>query len=160
MLSNISIKGLLRADARHKLVSVKRAYYAVQNVAGLFDDRWTHVKDSSYDTGFGTKDASISTYEYAKNTGERLFVFWSHGRDMKFERPGDSFETRPAVFKCLGAPLKEPIWIDLFTGRVYEFPKENEIVPEKGGVRYLDVPVYDSPCVLTERSAVEIDPCP
>ena len=152
----INLKGLLRADARHNLVSVKRAYYAVQNVAGLFDDTWSRVKGSNYDTGFGTRDASITTYEYVKESGERLFVFWAHGTDMKFERPGDSFETRPAVFKCFGKPLADPVWIDMLTGRVYAFPKENVIVPEKGGVRYLDVPVYDSPCVLTERSAVEI----
>ena len=152
----INLKGLLRADARHNLVSVKRAYYAVQNVAGLFDDTWSRVKGSNYDTGFGTRDVSISTYEYARKTGERLFVFWAHGTDKKFERPGDSFETRPAVFKYMGKPLADPVWIDMLTGRVYAFPKENVIVPEKGGVRYLDVPVYDSPCVLTERSAVEL----
>ena len=135
----------------------------------VFDDTLSRVKDSS----FGTKDASISTYEYRKDSGARLFVFWTHGRDftlaggtagvlgegpwrLLYERPGDSFETRPAVFKCFGKPLADPVWIDMLTGRVYAFPKENVIVPEKGGVRYLDVPVYDSPCVLTERSAVEI----
>ena len=45
--------------------------------------------------------------------------------------------------------------IDLLTGRVYAFSKENQIVVP-AGVVFIDVPVYDSPCVLTERSAVEI----
>ena len=154
----MNLKGLLRADRRHNVIAVKRAYYAVQNVAGVFDSSLARVPGSNYRQGFGTKDASITSYEYRKNgTGERLFVFWTHGKDIAFERPGDSFETRPAVFMCSGEPLKDPIWVDLLSGRVYVFPKDRVIVSGPDEIRYLDVPVYDSPCVLTERSALEID---
>ena len=166
----INLKGLLRADEDRNVIAVKRAYYAVQNVVSVFDDTLTRVKGSCFADGFGTKDASISTYEYRKETGERLFVFWTHGRDfvyaggaegvlgegkwtLPYERPGDSFATRPAVFKCSGAPLADPVWVDLFTGRIYRFPRRNVLVSGKS-VRYVDVPVYDSPCLLTERSAV------
>ena len=73
----------------------------------------------------------------------------------EYLRPGDSFETRPAVFRDAGGgPLADPVWVDLLTGRVYDFPRENVIV-SAGVVRYLDVPVYDSPCVLTERAALD-----
>ena len=159
----INLKGLLRANVNKEVIAVKRAYYAVQNVAAVFDDTLSRVKESS----FGTKDASISTYEYRRESGERLFVFWTHGRDatlvggttgvhgegqgpLLFERPGDSFETRPAVFNYSGAPLEDPVWVDLLTGRVYAFPKQDEIV-HSGGVTFVNVPVYDSPCLLTER---------
>ena len=74
----INLKGLLRANANREVVAVKRAYYAVQNVAAVFDNTLSRVKDST----FGTKDASISTWEYRKDSGERLFVFWTHGRDF------------------------------------------------------------------------------
>ncbi len=40
-------------------------------------------------------------------------------------------------------------------GRVYAFPRENTIV-SAGVVRYLDVPVYDSPCLLAERSVFPV----
>ena len=167
----INLKGLLRANEEKEVVAVKRAYYAVQNVASVFDDAWTRVKGSSFEQGFGTKDASLSTYHYVKDTGEPLFVFWTHGRDfvrnggsdgvlgegnwtLVYERPGDGFETRPAAFKYTGgAALREPVWIDLLTGRIYAFPKARQLVAAKS-VRFVDVPVYDSPCVLTERSAL------
>ena len=68
-------------------------------------------------------------------------------------RPGDSFETRPAVFKVAGPPLSNPVWVDLFTGAVYEIPEEN-VVQSGEFTRYIDIPVYDSPCVITERSVV------
>lgn len=157
----INLKGLLRANADREVIAVKRAYYAVQNVAGLFDDSLKRVKNSQ----FFTKDATLSTYEYKKADERRLLVFWTHadstvrmGKEYKpeYKRPGDSFETRPAVFKYPGGePFKDPVWIDLLTGRVYAFPKKNQIVT-KAGVVFVDVPVYDSPCVLTERSVVEL----
>ncbi len=141
----INLKGLLRASWNKEVIAVKRAYYAVQNVASVFDDTLARVK----------KDTTLSTYEYKKADGKRLFVFWTHGEHPgKYQRPGDSFQTRPAVLKHPeGKPFAEPVWVDLFTGAVYRFPKQKQIVIP-AGVIFLDVPVYDSPCLLTERSLV------
>lgn len=171
----INLKGLIRANEQKEVVAIKRAYYSVQNVVSVFDDRWARVKDSSFERGFGTTDASISTYHYVDKTGVPLFVFWTHGGDWKqlsgnreacvlgegtwglvYQRPGDSFVTRPAVFRYSdGKPLADPVWVDLLTGRVYELPKSRQLVAH-GAVRFVDIPVYDSPCVLTERSALPL----
>ena len=76
---------------------------------------------------------------------------------LKFEphdgTPTDDFTTRPAVFERTGEPLRDPVWIDLFTGAIYAFPKERQIRHSRG-VTFVRVPVYDSPCVLTERGVV------
>jgi hypothetical protein len=111
-----------------------------------------------------------------------LFAFWTHGRAfvspaaagdapgihapepdirvMPYERPGDSFEPRPTVLEDMGGePLSDPVWVDLLSGRVYAFPAEN-VVPCRDRVRYLDVPVYDSPCLLAERTALAWDRLP
>lgn len=155
----INLKGLLRANANKEVIAVKRAYYAVQNVASVFDNTLTRVKNSS----FGTKDATLSFYEYRKADGRALFVFWAHAdrignnwkkpvaKDVQYSRPADSFATRPAVFRYAGRPLSDPVWVDLLTGRIYAFPKKRQLV-HSDGVTYIDVPVYDSPCLLTERS--------
>ena len=151
----INLKGLLRANEEKEVIAVKRAYYAVQNVVSVFDDTLTRVKNPS----FTTKDATVCHYEYKKPDGARVFVFWSCAKNgMKsfdYVRPGDSFATRPHVFKWTGAPLKEPVWVDLFTGAVYEFPKRDVCVSENS-TRYINVPVYDSPCLLAERAALKI----
>lgn len=164
-------KGLVRANEDKEVIGVKRAYYAVQNVVSLFDDTVTRVKGSKFNAGFGTDDVSISTYHYVKNSGENIFVFWTHGRDcnkdggpngvlgegnwvMPLQRPGDSFETRPAAFTLTnGKAFKDPVWVDLFTGRIYELPKRCQ-VEGKTVLSFFDIPVYDSPCVLTERDIV------
>ena len=162
----INLKGLLRANENKEVIAVKRAYYAVQNVVSVFDNSLTRVKDST----FGTKDMTLSTYEYRNADGRPVFVFWTHADEVvktdkakgvlgegeftvKYLRPGDSFVTRPAMLKYAGAPLKDPVWVDLFTGRVYAFPKKDMLV-HSNGVTFVNVPVYDSPCLLTERSVV------
>ena len=162
----INLKGLLRANGSKKVIAVKRAYYAVQNVASVFDDSLTRVADA----GFGTKDNTICTYEYARADGSRVFVFWECADVTEadkehypllpvgqfvpvYKRPGDSFATRPHSFRWTGEPLKEPVWVDLLTGGVYEFPKEDQIV-HSDGITFVNVPVYDSPCLLAERAVV------
>ena len=151
----INLKGLLRANENREVVAVKRAYYAVQNVASVFDDTLVRVADS----GFGTTDETVCTYEYRKDDGARVFAFWTCGSSMieagvpACERPGDGFATRPYAFNWTGAPLKDPVWVDLLTGAVYEFPRSGQLV-HSDGVTFVDVPVYDSPCLLTERRVV------
>jgi hypothetical protein len=113
---------------------------------------------------------TLSFYEYRKADGRPVFAFWTHAEEVgkidkstrvlgegeyavRYNRPGDSFTTRPAVFKYAGRPLEDPVWVDLLTGRVYEFPRSRQLV-HSGGVTFVNVPVYDSPCVLTERGVV------
>ena len=162
----INLKGLLRANEAKEVVAVKRAFYSVQNVVSVFDDSLTRVKEPA----FVTKDETLSVYEYRKNDRRPVFVFWTHADEVakkdkekgvlgegvfaaQYKRPGDSFVTRPAMFRYSGEPLADPVWVDMMTGHVYEFPKKDQLV-HSGGVIFINVPVYDSPCLLTERSVV------
>nr|MCR5838470.1 hypothetical protein [Kiritimatiellia bacterium] len=54
-----------------------------------------------------------------------------------------------------GKPLAEPVWVDLLTGEVRAFPRER-MISCADGVMFTDVPVYDSPCFITERRALNI----
>jgi len=160
-------KGLVRINDRRQTIAVKRAYYAVQNVAGVFDA--TVERDESGMARMTDLTVSFHAYRKTGDDGEPhpLFVFWTHGHmaakedwaqltadDLVLDRPGDSFETRPMVFDWSGAPLRDPVWVDLLTGRVYAFAAEDQLV-HSAGVTFVNVPVYDSPCVLTERDALD-----
>ena len=189
-------KGILRANAKHQVYQIKKAYYAVQNVASVFDDTLELVRKPDVTTA----DRCLSLYEYVKDGKHPLFVFWDHGvvrvfqkpqmvddgtgrkrrvwrvgssrienlevsKDAEdyyllsgFERrgvPSDDFTVRPAVFERQGSPLQDPVWVDLFTGAVYEIPAKNQIV-HSCGVTLVRIPVYDSPCFVTERAALDL----
>lgn len=162
----INRKGLLRANEAKRVIAPKRAYYAVQNVASVFDADLARVAEPAVTN----VDISVAYYEYRNAAGLPLYAFWTCGypeQEVKsknpklrkyktvYVRPGDSFETRPTVFKAKGAPMKSPVWVDLFTGAVYALPKR--CVRDMGDeTYYIDVPVYDSPCLLTERAALDL----
>ena len=160
----INRKGLLRATAKKKVIAIKRAYYAVQNVASIFDADLKRVAEPA----ITNVDLTVTFYEYRNAKGVPLYVFWKNGEtvvrndgtykrylEVEYRRPGDSFETRPTVFAAKEAPMKEPVWVDLLTGRIYAYPK-GDMREVDGETFYLDVPVYDSPCLLTERAALDL----
>jgi hypothetical protein len=189
-------KGILRANAKHQVYQIKKAYYAVQNVVSVFDDSVVLAKNKRA----SIVDRCVSLYEYVKNGKHPLFVFWDHGivsvkrstrmeddgtgrkrrvvdvenarvnglerkvdeegyiQDSGYDRrgiPSDSFITRPGMIEWSGSPLKDPVWVDLFTGAVYEVPAEHQI-SHSCGISFVRIPIYDSPCILTERAALSI----
>ncbi len=162
-------KGYLRANASNDVIRIKRAYYAVQNTVGVFDATVKRVREGQQ---AACTDRSVSLYEYRAANGSPLLAFWYHGpvtattkngtfvADQKMSvvldpgaRPGDSFETRGVTFTWGGRPFADPVWVDLMTGWVYELPADLQIV-HSCGVDLAEIPVYDSPCLLTERSAI------
>lgn len=115
-------------------------------------------------------------YEYRTKNDCPLLVFWQHGpiiinRDKKKPlflggdvkwynldpkcAPNDSFELRGIAFAWKGAPLKDPVWVDLMTGWVYELPDRCQVV-HRCGIDFVEVPSYDSPCLVTERAALDL----
>ena len=166
-------KGYLRVNASNEVVQVKRAFYAMQNVAGLFNHDLRRVADR----GISTTDRTLALFEYRTGGGLPLFVFWNRGpvrvkgfdfnavksaeeieQGVSLEQtaaPGDSFETREETFEWTGAPLEEPVWVDLMTGWAYAVPADRQIV-HSGGTTFVRIPAYDSPCVLTERRALDL----
>ena len=70
-------------------------------------------------------------------------------------KPGDSLTTREVIFEWSGNLLKDPVWVDLITGWVYEIPAENQI-QHADGITFVRIPAYDSPCFVTERAALDL----
>ncbi len=150
--------GLLRADSSRNVIGVKKAFSAVRNVATVFDSEIVRV-----DRRVAASESSLQLWEFRRR-GSPLFVFWTTGEwrsagggwRMAYRRPGDGVEKRPAVFRWPGKPLVDPVWVDLLSGEVRSFPTEN-MVSCADGLVFTDVPVYDSPCIITERSAIDVD---
>ena len=153
----IGCYGLLRADSARNVIGVKRAFAAVRNVVSVFDSKVERVERRVL-----SPDKGMQLWEFRRN-GSPLFVFWSCGEfhegksgwEMRYERPKDCCRKRPAVIEHPGEPLENPVWVDLMTGRFWDFPKEC-VLRRTGGTTYMDVPVYDSPCILADRAALDV----
>mgnify|MGYP000883005870 CR=1 FL=1 len=150
--------GLLRADSNRDVIAVKRAFYAVQNLVTIFDSPVARVPRR-----VSSPENSLQLWDFARDR-KPFFVFWTTGEwrnspqgwQMHYVRPGDNCRTRPAVIEWTGEPLADPVWVDLLTGRVYAYPKA-KMLRRSGGITFIDVPVYDSPCILADRDTFPIE---
>ena len=124
---------------------------------------WDHGVVSQHRTVVDRDDGTGRTYKVAQfdairvpNPGfEHPDDYWALKGLCRSGIPSDDFTTRPGVLEWSGAPLRDPVWVDLFTGAVYAFPARQQVV-HSAGVSFVRVPVYDSPCVLTERAALDL----
>ena len=150
--------GLVKCNDRLEVVKVKPAYYAVQNVATLFD---ATIEPEGMQTGralmrprrwkvglvFGERADGLAVYAFCqKGTGIPLIAFWNAAN-----RPTNENVTGSVSFEMTGAAFEEPVWIDLVTGAIYEVPKRMAIPKGGGGMVLEEVPYYDAPAVITER---------
>ena len=164
-------KGYLRLNSKNDVIQVKRAYYAIQNMVSVFNSNLVRVPEKKV----SVTDPAVALFEYRSRKDEPLFVFWDIGKltctrrkggsrieydilldkDIENGKPGDSLTTREHIFEWRGRLLKDPVWVDLVTGWVYEIPVKNQI-RHADGITFVRIPVYDSPCFVTEREALDL----
>jgi hypothetical protein len=142
-------KGLIEADVTKKAVRPKVAYYAIQNLAAVFDDT---LQLAAGFTCERTTAESLSVFGFRKGGAARaeLVALWMDG-----EAPTNSFATTPVDLTFTGAQFRNPVLVDLMTGAVYAIPAGS--LSRRGDkVSLKSVPLYDSPMLICDRSLIPI----
>lgn len=142
----INRKGLLHATPDKRVDKIKLAYYAVQNAVSVFDDSLERIKVPAVAV---TDEKATACFAYRnKTTGHYLVALWDDSAT-----PGDSFATRPVHVTVKGLGFKEPVWVDLVSGGIYEIPPEH--IATTGDVTvFKDIPLYDAPTLIAEKALV------
>ncbi|MDB5241008.1 MAG: putative exported protein [Spirosoma sp.] len=163
-ITRLNAKGLIASDSTKRAIKPKMAYYAVQNVAAIFDhslrriqamkpshNRSTVPNDADevrYVTG---TDRSVSVYGYRhKNSRKQAFTIW-----MDDHIPVESNKTHNLTLTFANANFDQPVYVDILSGRVYNIPLTQW---KKNGAIYtfIDVPVYDSPVLIADKSLIQM----
>ena len=145
----INRKGLLWATADKKVEKIKLAYYSVQNAAAVFDDSLERVTPPLVAVMY---DKATACFVYRnKKTGQNLVAIWD-----KSGTPDDAFVTRPAQVVVKALTFKEPVWVDLVSGRIYEIPADRIVNAGEFAI-FKDIPLYDAPVLIAEKAALPID---
>ncbi len=139
----LNTKGLIQSDITMAAIRPKVAFYAVQNLASIFDNNLMLKKDFSFST---SSEESLSVYGYKHKTGNLpLIALWLDGKNVN-----NSFATTPLTITFENTDFKNPVWVDLMTGSIYEIPKSQW--SKSGNSCTFNIPLYDSPVLITEKS--------
>lgn len=137
-------KGLLRHADNHK----KPAYHAYQNVIAALPGKLTAVKD--HDATFtinddgsfaGVKNRDIMTVMLRDEYQKPFFAYWLVLRMQDETEPGH------ANITLRGIKLKNPVLVDLMSGRQYAV---NDYSYTENGTILRNLPVADYPFIITE----------
>jgi hypothetical protein len=141
----INRKGLLKINDKKSLAKVKMAYYTVQNIASLFDLSLERQKEYAANVS----DENVTWFAFRDGEKKQdVLVFWD-GTKI----PSESNEARKTTWTLENAQIAEPVLADVVTGRIYIIPDKN-IQRDGDKLTLTEIPVYDAPLVITDRSRV------
>jgi hypothetical protein len=139
----LNTKGLIQSDNTMEAIRPKVAYYAIQNVAAVFDNNMVINPEFKYSSN---NKESLSVYGYQHiPTQTPLVALWLDGQNAT-----NSFKTTSVNITVGNMNLKEPVWVDLMTGSIYEIEKSQW--SKSGSSCTFNIPLYDSPVLITEKS--------
>ena len=154
-LNGINTKGLIKTDRASKgfkVLKVKTAYYAVQNVVSVFNDNLQLLDDADPEVQC-EKQVYARTARFVDNLRPLIF-FW----DMS-SVPADTNQTTPATITAKGMTFDDPVWVDLITGDAYAIAPEmfETTGGENPSTIFHDIPVYDAPVFITDRANLDLE---
>ncbi len=143
----VNTKGLLKTNPDKTIERPKLAYKAAQHVFSLFDDQLT--PDSIPQLHSSGEKQSYFVYTSKKN-GLSLITIW-----QAEDRPADVYEPRQTTITVENGRFKDPVFVDLISGKMYEIPKATW---KKEGTRFIfsEVPVPDYPVLIADRSLLSL----
>jgi hypothetical protein len=161
-IKRLNVKGLIQSDSTKQALRPKVAYYAVQNVASIFDNTLERIKKVEH--SYSVDGTSANEYRYSKNTdrstalygyrnkatGKQLYTIW-----MDENIPTNAAVTKKITFSFSNGNFDQPVYVDIITGAVYEIPSTQW--SKKGNTyTFKDIPVYDAPVVIADKTLISV----
>ena len=141
----INRKGLLYADADHKVIRKKPVYAAIQHMVSLFDGEAKFIPEC----GAAVLAEKESFAFRAERKGGLMGVWWDSSTV-----PAENSEPEKADLMLMG-DIREPVLCELISGRVFDFPEE-QILRLPGRMLFRDVPFIDTPLVIAEKKSIPL----
>jgi polysaccharide biosynthesis protein PslG len=138
--------GLIRSNLLHEIIYKRPAYYAVQHMAGFFDDSVTSIGELKYESNSPRK----MTIAGFRKEGKSVVLVWYNDRIPSDELKWDMVDVtiKKAIFQ-------NPVYVEMITGKVFEIDK-SAWKTEGDITKWTQLPVWDSPVMIAERSQVEL----
>lgn len=162
-INRLNVKGLLKSDTTKKVLRPKIAYYAMQNVASIFDNSLQRIKSLQFTYNANatvpagkvkytkSTDRSLAVYGYENmNSKKQVFTIW-----MDEAIPQNTNTIQTLNFSVINGNFENPVLVDVLTGSVYEVPASQWSM--KGSVfSFNKIPIYDAPVIIADKSLLKL----
>lgn len=145
----MNYKGLLATNPDKSIGHVKAVYPAAQTLFAIFDDSLQRMVEYPCTT---TANRGVASTGYRTARGAQVVALW-----LNDEPPVEANAVTPADVTLSGGKFTDPVLVDVRTSTVYALPKK-EWAQTSSGATFRRVPLYDSPMLIAERSAVRVAP--
>jgi hypothetical protein len=149
--AGINHKGLLHTNADKTVAGEKASYRAVQHLTSLFDDSLARIDGFAWQSN---TSKSLSVFGYESAEGLQAVTIWQDGAT-----PSSTNNKTLTTFTFAAGAFEDPVYVDLLDGRVFDIGA-GRWSRSGSAFTFLDLPIYDSPIVLTDRSLVHLVPEP
>jgi hypothetical protein len=149
-----NLKGLLAINNDKTVAHRKEGYFAVQHLTAVFDDSLRRIAGFKGKIEGVAKPESTAVFAYRNEAGGNVVTLWRAS-----DTPGKNSQAEPATVALPGLRFEKPVWVDLRTGKVFEIDPSLVTADEAGSV-FRQVPIYDSPVLIAERSAIPTEASP
>jgi hypothetical protein len=139
--------GLIRSNLLHQFIYKRPSYYAVQHMAGFFDDTVKPVGLLPHESD-GTREITVAGFD---KDGASVLLIWQCD-----EVPSDALQWDPVDLTIRHAKFQNPVYVEMITGKVYELDR-SRWKAEGETVTFTKLPVWDSPVMVAERSQVDLE---
>ncbi len=144
-LKGMNRKGLLFANEDMTVARPKLSYLASQNVFSLFDDSFKPAKSLK------SPAPEVCLFSYQKkDSGNMVITAW-----FKNATPSESAEMTSKEITLSGVVFTDPVYVDLLSGKVYRFPKD-QWSSDKKNTTFSKLPLWDCPVVIAEASSIPL----
>ena len=141
----LNTKGLLATDYDLNVLRPKVSYYAVQHLASVIDQPVDTIVGFSVES---KAKRAITAHAFQKEDGATVATLW-----FSDKQPDDALTTQSVDVTLRGVTFKEPVYVDLLSGQVYEIPKKNW-QKQAEGIEFRKLPLLDIPILITEKATV------
>ncbi len=138
--------GLIRMNLLKEVVYKRPSYYAVQHTVNVLDGNVNPAGEPEYKANT-LRDISIVKI---KNDQPFGIMLWYGDRI-----PSDDLTWDLVDITVKDLTFRDPVYVEMITGRVYEIPDYNRRTVGND-TKFRDLPVWDSPVLIAERSQVKI----
>ncbi len=148
-IRTVNTKGLIKAKKDNSVDYLKPSYGAYQNITSIFDHSLVRIPNYPYSS---STDLSLSVYGYAlKNFDYQVVTIWENG-----DTPNNELDKTNIDFEFNKGNFEDPVYIDMLNGKIYDIPDADW---DKNGTQFnfRNIPVYDSPILIAEKSVIRIE---